>query len=169
MLSSWREASRLRVALIVAVPSMRWIVLVAGFLVDLLFLGEVDDIHARDTRRDRDRARPRVLSAVVVPIRVAIIRGRIFGHRFGPRRGVLVLRRLGLGRPPARPALRLLLLLLRLGLGERGLLGQQRLPVSDRDLVVIGVNLREGEKAVAVAAVVDEGRLQRGLDPRDLR
>ena len=57
-----------------------------------------------------------------------------------------------------------------LGLGFRfGLLGQQRLPVGDRDLVVVGMDFAEGQEAVAVAAVVDEGRLQRRLHARHLR
>ena len=55
------------------------------------------------------------------------------------------------------------------GLGFRlGLLRQQRLPVGDRDLVVVGMDFAEGQEAVAVAAVVDEGRLQRRLDARHL-
>ena len=49
-----------------------------------------------------------------------------------------------------------------------GLLLQQRLPVGDGDLVVVGMDFAEGQEAVAVAAVVDEGRLQRRLDARHL-
>jgi hypothetical protein len=68
---------------------------------------------------------------------------------------------------PALPAgLLLLLVLLR---GHGGFLGEQRLPVRDGDLVVVGVDLREGEEAVPVPAVVHEGRLERRLYPRDLR
>ena len=54
--------------------------------------------------------------------------------------------------------------------GARGtlLLVDQRLPVGDRDLIIIGVNFAEGEKAVTVAAVIDEGGLQRRLDARHL-
>ena len=37
-----------------------------------------------------------------------------------------------------------------------------------RDLVVVGVDLVEGQEAVPVAAVFDEGRLQAGLYPGDL-
>jgi hypothetical protein len=44
----------------------------------------------------------------------------------------------------------------------------QRLTVGDRDLVVVGVDFAEGQEAVAVAAIFDEGRLQRRLYPRDL-
>ena len=50
-----------------------------------------------------------------------------------------------------------------LGLGRalRALvLGDQRLPVGDRNLVVVGMDFAEGKKAVAIAAVVDEGGLQ---------
>ena len=36
----------------------------------------------------------------------------------------------------------------------------QRQTVGDRDLVVIGVDFAEGEEAVAVAAIFDEGGLQ---------
>jgi hypothetical protein len=44
----------------------------------------------------------------------------------------------------------------------------QRLTVGDRDLIIVGVDFAEGQEAVAVAAVFDEGRLQRRLYPRDL-
>ena len=56
------------------------------------------------------------------------------------------------------------------GLGEGALLLlDQRLPVGDRDLVVVRMDFREGEEAVAVAAVVDERRLERRLDAGDFR
>ncbi len=48
--------------------------------------------------------------------------------------------------------------------GECGLLGHQRLAVGLGDLVVVGMDFREREEPVAVAAVVDERRLQRRLD-----
>ena len=44
----------------------------------------------------------------------------------------------------------------------------QRLPVGDRDLVVVGMDFAEGEEAVAVAAIFNEGGLERGFDPGDL-
>jgi hypothetical protein len=44
----------------------------------------------------------------------------------------------------------------------------QRLPVGNRDLVVVGMDFAEGEEAVAVAAILDEGGLERGFDPGDL-
>ncbi len=56
-----------------------------------------------------------------------------------------------------------------LGLGDLGLFGlDQRLPVGDRDLVVVRMDFGEGEEAVSVAAVIDEGRLKRRLDARNL-
>ncbi len=56
-----------------------------------------------------------------------------------------------------------------LGFGDFALFGfDQRLPVGDRDLVVVGMDFRERQKAVAVAAVVDKGGLQRRLDAGDL-
>ena len=39
----------------------------------------------------------------------------------------------------------------------------QRLPVGDRDLVIVGMDFAEGQEAVAVAAIFDERRLQRRL------
>ena len=57
---------------------------------------------------------------------------------------------------------------LRLAMGT--LIGfDQRLTIGDGDLIVVGMNFAEGEKAVAVAAILDEGGLQRRFDPRDLR
>jgi len=44
----------------------------------------------------------------------------------------------------------------------------QGLTVGYRNLVVIGVDFAEGQKAVAVAAIFDEGRLQRRLHAGDL-
>src|SRR5216683_5991844 len=44
----------------------------------------------------------------------------------------------------------------------------QRLAIGDRDLIIVRMDFAEGEKAVAVATVLDEGRLQRRLYPRDL-
>ena len=45
---------------------------------------------------------------------------------------------------------------------------QQRLPVGDRDLVIVGMDFGEREEAVAIAAVIDERRLQRRFYARHL-
>jgi hypothetical protein len=69
---------------------------------------------------------------------------------------------------PVAAAIRAVLVLF-LGLAVRAFLGlDQRLTVGDRDLIIIRVNFTEGEEAVAVAAIFDEGGLERGFDPRDL-
>jgi hypothetical protein len=44
----------------------------------------------------------------------------------------------------------------------------QRLPIGDRNLIIIGVDFTEGQEAVTVAAILDEGRLQGRLHARDL-
>ncbi|ODR97069.1 hypothetical protein AUC69_13230 [Methyloceanibacter superfactus] len=49
----------------------------------------------------------------------------------------------------------------------RGFLLEQRLAVGDRNLVIVGVDFSEGQEAVAIAAVVDESRLERRLYARD--
>ena len=48
-------------------------------------------------------------------------------------------------------------------------LGDQSLPVGDRDLVVVRMNFAKGEEAVTIAAVIDKGGLQRRLDARHFR
>ncbi|WP_283809854.1 hypothetical protein [Bradyrhizobium sp. MOS003] len=56
-----------------------------------------------------------------------------------------------------------------LGLAMGLFLGlDQRLPVCDRDLIIVWMDFAEGEEAVAVAAIFDEGGLERGFDPCDL-
>ncbi|WP_349631032.1 hypothetical protein [Bradyrhizobium jicamae] len=60
-------------------------------------------------------------------------------------------------------------LVLFLGLAMGAFVGlDQRLTVGDRDLVVVGMDFAEGQEAVAVAAIFDEGGLQRRLDARHL-
>ena len=56
-----------------------------------------------------------------------------------------------------------------LGFAVRALVGlDQGLTVGDRDLVVVGMNFAEGQEAVTIAAILDEGGLQRRLYARDL-
>ncbi|WP_375780774.1 hypothetical protein ACE103_19660 [Bradyrhizobium sp. ma5] len=69
----------------------------------------------------------------------------------------------------ARPAAMAAVLVLFLGLAMGALVGfDQRLTVGDRDLVVVGMDFAEGQEAVSVAAILDEGSLQRRLYARDL-
>jgi hypothetical protein len=44
----------------------------------------------------------------------------------------------------------------------------QRLAIGDRDLIIVRVDFAEGQKAMAVAAIFNEGGLQRRLYARDL-
>jgi hypothetical protein len=44
----------------------------------------------------------------------------------------------------------------------------QRLPVGDRDLIIVRVDFAERQEAMAIAAVINEGRLQRRFYPCDL-
>src|SRR5690606_14041165 len=46
--------------------------------------------------------------------------------------------------------------------------GKQGLAVLARDLIIIGMDFRESQETVAVAAIIDERRLKRWLDPRYL-
>ena len=45
-----------------------------------------------------------------------------------------------------------------------GFLVKQSLTIGDRDLIIVGMDFVEREKAVAIAAVIHEGRLQRRLN-----
>ena len=54
------------------------------------------------------------------------------------------------------------------GLAMGALVGlDQRLTVGNRDLVVVGMDFGERQEAMAIAAVVDKGGLQRRFDARD--
>jgi hypothetical protein len=56
-----------------------------------------------------------------------------------------------------------------LGLAMRAFIGfDQRLAVGDRDLVIVGMDFAESQEAVAIAAIFDEGGLQRRLYACDL-
>ena len=48
-------------------------------------------------------------------------------------------------------------------------LGDQRLAVGDRDLIIVGMDFAECQKSMAIAAVIDEGGLQRRLNARHFR
>jgi len=43
--------------------------------------------------------------------------------------------------------------------------GHDGFAIGHRNLVIVGVNFVEGEETVTVAAVLNKGRLQAGLDP----
>jgi hypothetical protein len=45
---------------------------------------------------------------------------------------------------------------------------ERRLTIGDGDAVIVGMDFAEGQEAVAIAAIFDEGRLQRRLDARHL-
>ena len=49
-----------------------------------------------------------------------------------------------------------------------GFFVEESLPVGHGDLIVVGMDFVEGEEAVSVPAIVDEGRLERRLYARDL-
>ncbi len=133
--------------------------------------------------------------AVIVPLIVVMIVGRVLGMAgafVDMHLGIVVLGALTGGRLFGRLVFfRALFLLFFLGIGRgasagdrRGvdgfefvigaaarvffLLGKQRLPVGDGDLVVVGMDFREGQEALAVAAIFHEGRLQRRLHARHL-
>ena len=56
-----------------------------------------------------------------------------------------------------------------LGLAMGALIGfDQRLPIGDRDLIIVRVDFAEGQEAMAVTAIFDEGCLQRRLYAGDL-
>ena len=52
--------------------------------------------------------------------------------------------------------------------GVFGLFAKQGVAVGLRNLVIVGVDFAEGEEAVTVCAIIDERRLERRFDPRNL-
>ncbi len=66
--------------------------------------------------------------------------------------------------PPASPAVGLVVS----SAGGALVFFDQRLPVGDRDLIIVGMNFGEGQEAVAIAAIIHEGGLQRRLHTRHL-
>ena len=52
--------------------------------------------------------------------------------------------------------------------GVLGFLAKQGFAIGLGDLVIIGMDFAEGQKAVAIAAIVDERRLERRFYPGDL-
>ena len=128
--------------------------LVAALLLDHL---DQHDLAALDDLLDLVAAQqPRALPGLLVEVlgRLLVGVGRDRERRVvaaASRGGLVGARRRP--RPPRRPA------------GSGSL---QQLPVGLRDLVVVGVDLAERQEAVALAAIVDERRLERGFDPGDL-
>ncbi|WP_441519625.1 hypothetical protein [Bradyrhizobium sp. 2TAF24] len=96
---------------------------------------------------------------------VGEVNGRAFDDLAADALAMATATRTAVARTPAvRTVLRLFF---RLAMGAFvGL--DQRLPVGDGDLVVIGMDFAEGKEAMPVAAVFDEGGLQRRFDPCDL-
>ena len=128
---------------------------------------DLDDLPGRSGRGQRGGVY-RIDSAVCIGIAVQIddIHARdAFRARLAGFHGILIGAFLS---ARTRPATGFLLLVLFQRFGVGGLFGQQRFAVRDGDLVIIGVDFRKGEEAVAIAAVIHECRLQRRLDARYL-
>ncbi len=105
---------------------------------------------------------------VALGLRPQLLRGTVVQHLGAGARFVAGCNRCRLrrGRPRrqcGRPTCQFAIDFLFLALGLFGLLVDQALPVGDRDLIVVGMDLAEGEEAVAVAAILDEGRLEAWL------
>ena len=87
-----------------------------------------------------------------------LLRREFVGGRYGFAVDVLVAavgRAVTRSAPSAGAAIRL-----RLGVAMGALLlVDQRLPIGNGDLIVVGMDFAEGEEAVAITAVVDEGCL----------
>src|SRR5690606_12447634 len=101
-----------------------------------------------------------VIVAVVVPVRL-----RRSARHFALARSAVATAATAPAVTSATPATRgtARSALLVLGFGLRlggGLLLLEGFPIGHRDLVVVGMDLAEGEKAVAIAAVLDEGGLE---------
>jgi hypothetical protein len=90
---------------------------------------------------------------------------RLFRNAFVAVRAQLCFVRAGATMASAAPIAAVMVFILVL---DMRVFFEQRLPISNGDLVIIRVNFREGEEAVTVTAVIDEGRLQRRFYAGDL-
>ena len=150
---------------VAGIVGLRRVAIVLG----LLHRGLVDPLHRRDALLGHVEHRLGRLLGGVEGLHAADLGAVALGGLAFDRVLAVGLGRFRL-RARARGFRRLgrLLLVARLRLGIGALLFHQRLAVSDGDLVVVRVDFRERQEAVAVAAVIDEGRLKRRLDPRYL-
>ena len=141
-----------------------------GALVAALFLDDLDKQHLPALDDFLDLVLLAVLAGALGQLLQRVFRAdrldivfAVLGLLRGDGLAVLLLGRLGGLGLAARGTLVLV------GAGGLGfLLLDERLTVGHRDLVVVGMDLAEGQEAVTVAAVIDEGGLQRRLDARYL-
>ena len=154
-------------------------------LVAALFLDDLDQQHLAAADHVLDLvaaaqilalAAQRVGGALVAPLRLAALLG--LGRRLGLLAFAQLVRIVVLGRHRrvvdlghAAVGVRLVLVV-ELGRAQRrflggmlGLLAEQRLAILLGDLIIIRVDFAEGQEAVAIAAIIDERRLQRRFDP----
>jgi hypothetical protein len=108
------------------------------------------------------------LILMVMPVRLAglgLIRARSLDHLAADAVAIAATAGVAVARAAAVGAV--LALFFRFAMGA--FVGfDQRLPVGDRNLIIVRMDFAEGQKTVTVAAVLDEGRLQRWLYARDL-
>jgi hypothetical protein len=108
------------------------------------------------------------LMLVVMPVRPAglgLIRARSLNHLAADAVAIAATAGVAVARAAAVGAV----LALFFGFAMGAFVGfDQRLPVGDRNLIIVRMDFAEGQKTVTVAAVLDEGRLQRRLYARDL-
>jgi hypothetical protein len=107
----------------------------------------------------------RLMPMFVRLVGLGAIRARAFDHLAANAVAIAATARIAVTRAAAVGAVFALFF----GLAMGAFVGfDQRLPVGDRNLIIIRMDFAEGQKTVTVAAVLDEGRLQRWLYARDL-
>ena len=107
----------------------------------------------------------RLVIMVVRQVRLALIRARCFDDAALHAVAIAAAARIAVARAAAVGAILRLFFGLAVGAFVRL---DQRLAIGDRNLIIVRMNFAEGQKAVAVAAIFDEGGLQRRFYARDL-
>ena len=166
-----RLGARRRVVAIV----IRLVVVFDGLALDYLRFGHVQDMRFRALVLIGFGAM--VLGEGIVAYGLGVLGiffrfGDFLHAAFGVLFAALAAAAASVAIPSAAAAAAVALTLFVLVLGLAGVLFlfglEQRHAVGEGDLVVVGVDFREGEEAMAVAAILHEGRLQRRLDARHL-
>ena len=143
----------------------------AGGVVDLVAADRVDPGFGRDFfDRAVARLRPGSIVFGALVFGAPVFGAPVFG---APVFGAPVFGAFGLGRAfGLRSVAFLLIRIAQVVLGrlapEPRFLGDQGLPVGDRDAVIVRMDFAERQEPVTVAAVFHERGLKRGFDPRDL-
>jgi hypothetical protein len=153
-----RRVAAVAVVVVVAMAIMGMIMVVRGLVTVVVVMAQLDGLI---------RIAVAVMNMSAVLTRLMIVRLVAGSLDYGALHAVALAATAGVA--VARAAAVGAIFGFLLGLAMGALIGfDQRLTIGDRDLVIVGMDFAEGQEAMAVAAILDEGGLQRRLYARHL-